>query len=191
MAFASCETYKVADPEVTAVAPLDGHYICLAFKNASDAAVDNWQKADEYLRIYTSATTENASDEIWVNVMNELCMYPYVHNVCVKAKCDPKALTFGTNGQIKSTIPSTQAKSWILGGAYYTSYGASKDSGIHDVTISNGKLVIDGWDTPSGYKSDYISFEYTCDGETYYVVGARYTGWEEDYEYITSFCEEY
>ena len=50
--------------------------------------------------------------------------------------------------------------------------------------VSNGKVVVDGTETPSGQKADYIEFyiEFSDDdpGAVYKISGWRYTGFEND-----------
>ncbi len=202
MVFVSCETYKVAEPETTSVSPMDGRYVCLAYTNAADAAVDNWEAADEYFDVFVSGTTDDTPGELWINVCNYLNYYaatgtPFTEVICAKVKCDVKALTFASEGEIKSVPPLNQIKNWVYPTTYYTTYGYGLDeTGIHDVEIGNGTIELDGYQTASStdtdkYYADKISFDYTVDGVTYKVVGFRWTGWEEDVEHITNFTWEY
>ena len=49
-------------------------------------------------------------------------------------------------------------------------------------TVSNGKVVVNGADTPSGYKADSIEMTYfsSLTNKTYTIKGFRRTGWPED-----------
>lgn len=183
LALVSCETYKTNDPDTTAIAPMDGEYVCWAYDPA------NLNTPKEWFEVYLSATTMNDPDKVWVIVNNYLPRYPYTISVCFKADCKVSDLTFSGKG--KSVLGTVQVHNYFLGQTYYTTDHKDGTDGVHDVTISNGKIVINGMDTPSGYKTDSIYFEYTVDGTSYVVKGGRYTLWEDDYKDFANFADNY
>jgi hypothetical protein len=74
-----------------------------------------------------------------------------------KLTCDVKASTFSGSG----------AANTLLGGTN---------------NVSDGKVVVNGADTPSGYKADSIEMTYysSLTQKTYKIKGFRRTGWPED-----------
>ena len=54
---------------------------------------------------------------------------------------------------------------------------------VGTITITEGKVITDGWDTKSGHKSDKITFKIEDSrkpGKVYTAEGYRRTGWSED-----------
>lgn len=92
MGCASCETYDVDDPDMTAVADLDGQWICFAYESsAPDTPVTVFD-------ILVTNTTNNAADAMWMTIAD--CDYSasgnprYLDALQFKLSCDNSALTF-------------------------------------------------------------------------------------------------
>lgn len=192
----SCETYEVDDPDTTAVAPLDGRYICWAYDyDEYIAAADkSTVQPVDFFETRICATGNNDSDKIWIYVTSFIQAYPFADCVAAKIPCNVGARSFSAADVANEAAPAV-IYNWLLGQGYYTldgRYGLTP----YSVTITDGRVVIDGYDTPSGYKADAISFGFERvaqneDGEDgkFMVVGHRYTGWAEDYEEFTRFID--
>lgn len=192
----ACETYEVEAPDVTPVAGLDGRYICWAYD------LDEYQAASDkstvepvdYFETRISVTESYVSDKVWIYVCSFLYTYPYANVVCAKIDCDVSTLSFWADGAEKVESPRIMFNP-VVGGGYYTvDYRLGFTEG--KVTITDGKVVKDGYDTPTGYKADAISYAYEyedADGNTekYMIVGSRYTGWGEDYEEFNDFINNF
>lgn len=180
----SCETYKVKDPELTAIGNVDGKYMAFAYK---DGVAD----PTTIFAIVITNTTDNDPDAGWITITD--MDYTGLHwqrlfAVRFKIKVDAKAQTFVVDNS-DVIEPRTAWNPYIEGA--YGSYGsfttASYQWGSFGCTTAsiNGKVVTDGVTTPSGYKADSIEFTYTLnydDGtsESYTVKGQKKTGWGED-----------
>lgn len=180
----SCETYKVKDPEMTAIGNVDGKYMAFAYK-------DGAAEPTTIFAIVITNTTDNDPDAGWITITD--MDYTGLHwqrlfAVRFKIKVDPKAQTFVVDNS-NVIEPKTAWNPYIEGA--YGSYGsfttASAQWGNFGCTTAsiNGKVVTDGVTTPSGYKADSIEFTYTLnydDGtsESYTVKGQKKTGWAED-----------
>lgn len=199
LGFGACETYKVDDPEMTAVADFDGQWICFAY-DANDLS-----NPVTVFDILVTNTTNNDSDAMWMTLadckveyytLNEESKYEaiYLDALRFKLSCNTGDLTFSC----------TDAEAWqpnscsniYMGQGYYTA-GYRKYVALdgYKVTVSEGKVVKNGIDTKTGYKADAIEFRYTRtnpDNTTkeYVVKGMKNTGWEEDMEDYTSFIDD-
>ncbi|MBR1575512.1 MAG: hypothetical protein IJ654_03575 [Bacteroidales bacterium] len=191
----SCETYKVGEPEMSAIHQIDGKFVGFAL-NPSDAT--------DTLSVYAvqiTNTTNDESDRAWVTVID---MDTYGRNwqrlfaVQFPVSVDIKAQTFKADN-VAAEEPDKAWNPYIEGlyGNYgaYTTYGAWR--GKHSVSASiSGKVVTDGINTASGYKADSLEFDYTLvmdDGsqETVHFVGMKKTGWPEDMAAYMNFCDNY
>ena len=196
VAAVSCETYDVEAPDMTAVAPLDGRYICWAYDYDEYAAASD-KSAVEPVNFYEtriSATEGNDSDKIWIYVTEYLNNYPLADCTCAKIGCNVSARTFSAAGVANTESPAIMFNP-LLGQGYYTiDYRAGFAS--YKVTIGDGKLELKGYDTPTGHKADAISFSFERaaqdgNGESIklMIVGHRSTGWGEDYEDFNDFID--
>lgn len=86
------KTYDVDDPDMTAVADLDGQWICFAYESsAPDTPVTVFD-------ILVTNTTDNAADAMWMTIAD--CDYSasgnprYLDALQFKLSCDNSALTF-------------------------------------------------------------------------------------------------
>lgn len=194
---ASCETYDVENPEMSVVAPLDGRYICWAYDydEYAEATNKNTVKPVNFYETRISVTESNATDKVWIYVTEYLKNTPYADCTCAKIDCDVKGLSFSALNIDNVTAPATIFNP-VLGQGYYTLDGATGATAPYKVTIGNGKLVLNGYDTPTGYKADAISFTFERkaqddQGESIklMIVGHRYTGWGEDYKAFNDFID--
>ena len=180
----SCETYKVKDPEMTAINKVDGKYMAFAYK-------DGAAEPTTMFAIVITNTTNDDADAGWITIT--YMDYTGLHwqrlfAVRFKMTVDANAQTFVASNS--SVIEPKTAWNPYIEGAY-GSYGsfttASAQWGNFGCTTAsiNGKVVTEGVTTPSGHKADSIEFTYTLnydDGtsESYTVKGQKKTGWGED-----------
>ena len=192
-AFASCETYKVAEPDMTAISNVDGKYVAFAYENgASDPST--------LFGIVITNNTNNDADKGWMTITD---MSPYIYGsyyyldaVRFEISIDTKAQTFSANA-VSATEPRTAWNPYLEGwygsyGGYYTGgyiYGYSN----YTITLS-GKVTSNGVKTANG-TADAIEFTYSRtypDGQTknYTVSGMVKTGWLEDVQEYEDFINE-
>ena len=187
----SCETYKVADPEMTAIHQIDGKYMSFAIDD-STTPVDT----TTILAMVITNTTDNASDAAWITVsdMNYGNYYPTTNytrllGIRFRASVDMSNLTFKAT-DVEVEEPTTAWNPYIEGyygsyGSYYTcQYQRGLSLGLASVSI-DGKVITDGVTTPSGYKADYIEYTLTLNyasgtSAVYKTKGQKKTGWVED-----------
>ena len=212
----SCETYHVDEPDTVSVAPLDGRYVCWAYDYEEYMAAADKSAVEpvNFFETRIAVTESGAADKVWVYV-NEYfrgLMFgfnskgsPTIANdlvdcTCVKADCSVAGLSFSANGVDNSLAPTVMFTPILGGGANTYDYYNYARYGIpypeYRVTIMNGKIEPNGTDTPSGYKSDSISYGYervdknSGESEKYMVVGYRYTGWSEDFMDFEDFIDD-
>ena len=181
----SCETYKVDDPEMTAIGNVDGKYMAFAYENGSS------DPSTMFATVITN-TTNNDADAAWITIVDmdyTGLSWMRLFSVRFKISVDANNQTFQVTDS-PVTEPRTAWNPYIEGaygsyGSYYTASYQWGSFGTKTATISGGKVVTDGVTTPSGYKADSIEFTYTLkydDGtsESYTVKGQKKTGWAED-----------
>ena len=195
LSLTACETYKVDDPDMTAVSGFDGMWYCFAYDPAD---LDNPVTVFD---VQITNTTFNEADRFWMTVTD--VNYPetsgdpyYLDAVRFDVSCDADALTFSCS-EVECEYPRTCHN--LLFGQGYDSYGYYAGlTSSETVSITDGRVTLDGVDTHSGYKADAIEFTYTRttdDGSgspatvTYYVRGMKNTGWEEDMADYTDFID--
>ena len=102
-----------------------------------------------------------------------------------------KLINYSSSTADWNTLFSTTDSNYSYG--YYAGLTSSET-----VSITDGRVTLDGVDTHSGCKADAIEFTYTRttdDGSgspatvTYYVRGMKNTGWEEDMADYTDFID--
>lgn len=194
----SCETYKVDDPEMTAISKIDGKYVTFAYENGST------QPSTVFAVLITN-TTFNDSDKAWVTITDlnpaatSLNSTLYLDAVRFKVDVNLKEQTFTCSG-ITATEPRTAWNPYLEGagsgqGGYYT---AATKLGYKDYTISfSGKIVTGGTTgTNNGNKIDTIEIDsYSrayLDGtvKKYVVKGMKYTGWDDEMKEYNDFVNE-
>lgn len=194
----SCETYKVDDPEMTAISKIDGKYVTFAYENGST------QPSTVFAVLITN-TTFNDSDKAWVTISDlnpaatSLNSTLYLDAVRFKVDVNLKEQTLTCSG-ITATEPRTAWNPYLEGagsgqGGYYT---AANKLGYKDYTISfSGKIVTGGTTgTNNGNKIDTIEIDSYSraypDGtvKKYVVKGMKYTGWDDEMKEYNDFVNE-
>ena len=193
----SCETYKVDDPEMTAISKIDGKYVTFAYENGST------QPSTVFAVLITN-TTFNDSDKAWVTItdLNPAATYLnstlYLDAVRFKVDVNLKEQTFTCSG-ITATEPRTAWNPYLEGagsgqGGYYT---AATKLGYKDYTISfSGKIVTGGTTGTNNNKIDTIEIDSYSraypDGtvKKYVVKGMKYTGWDDEMKEYNDFVNE-
>lgn len=193
-AFSSCETYKVGEPAMSAVAAIDGKYVTFGYEGDAISTV---------FGVQITNTTDDEANRAWMTITDMDCFKAYRYSwqalfaVRFEIKVDPTANTFSASS-VTASEPRTAWNPYIEGlygsyGSYYTAgyRGGAKN---HTVTV-NGRVVPNGATTATGYKADSIEFTYTIthengESETYQVSGIKKTGWAEDTQAYMDFCDE-
>lgn len=193
----SCETYKVDDPEMTAISKIDGKYVTFAYENGST------QPSTVFAVLITN-TTFNDSDKAWVTITDlnpaatSLNSTLYLDAVRFKVDVNLKEQTFTCSG-ITATEPRTAWNPYLEGagsgqGGYYT---AATELGYKDYTISfSGKIVTGGTTGTNNNKIDTIEIDSYSraypDGtvKKYVVKGMKYTGWDDEMKEYNDFVNE-
>ncbi len=190
----SCETYKVGEPEMSAVHQIDGKFVGFAL-NPSDAT----DTLSVYAVLITN-TTDDESDRAWVTLIDMNTAgrhWQRLYAVQMPVSVDIKAQTFKADN-VAAEEPDKAWNPYIEG--LYGSYGAyttaGKQWGKHtkSATIS-GKVVTDGVNTATGYKADSLEMDVTLvrdnGQESFHFVGMKKTGWSADMAAYMDFCDNY
>lgn len=193
----SCETYKVDDPEMTAISKIDGKYVTFAYENGST------QPSTVFAVLITN-TTFNDSDKAWVTITDlnpaatSLNSTLYLDAVRFKVDVNLKEQTFTCSG-ITATEPRTAWNPYLEGagsgqGGYYT---AATKLGYKEYTISfSGRIVTGGTTGTNNNKIDTIEIDSYSraypDGtvKKYVVKGMKYTGWDDEMKEYNDFVNE-
>lgn len=194
----SCETYKVDEPEMTAISKIDGKYVTFAYENGST-------QPSTVFAILVTNTTFNDSDKAWVTITDlnpaatSLNSTRFLDAVRFKVDVNLKEQTLTCSG-ITATEPRTAWNPYLEGagsgqGGYYT---AATKLGYKDYTISfSGKIVTGGTTgTNNGNKIDTIEIDSYSraypDGtvKKYVVKGMKYTGWDDEMKEYNDFVNE-
>ncbi len=194
----SCETYKIDDPEMTAISKIDGKYVTFAYENGST-------EPSTVFAVLITNTTFNDSDKAWVTITDlnpaatSLNSTLYLDAVRFKVDVNLKEQTFTCSG-ITATEPRTAWNPYLEGagsgqGGYYT---AATKLGYKDYTISfSGRIVTGGTTgTNNGNKIDTIEIDSYSraypDGtvKKYVVKGMKYTGWDDEMKEYNDFVNE-
>lgn len=208
-ALVSCETYDIEpDNKVSNVAPLDGRWICYAYDYTAYNANPATATRLELVEIYSSGTSDNAADKLWLHIgymLRRLAIN--IETLSIKVDCNTQSKTFGISNATTQLAPNyfatpyfatTHTNTTTVGGVTYRlnlhRYAGAPQSvatismdGLN-VSITEGVVTVDGFDTPTGYKSDHIKFVLelsgnpnSADNYKYVIEGHRHTGWADDY----------
>ncbi len=191
----SCETYKVDDPEMTAISKIDGKYVTFAYENGST------QPSTVFAVLITN-TTFNDSDKAWVTITDlnpaatSLNSTLYLDAVRFKVDVNLKEQTFTCSG-ITATEPRTAWNPYLEGagsgqGGYYT---AATKLGYKDYTISFSGTIVTGGTTGTNNNNKIDTIEIDSysraypDGtvKKYVVKGMKYTGWDDEMKEYNDF----
>lgn len=200
LAIASCETYKVAEPDMTQVSWLDGHYVAFAYDPADTSTPVS------VFDINITNTTEDAADRAWVTIADldftqhsafqfyasqslQTAAYDYgryyLYAIRFDVACSKTDQTFSISGA--SGVEPTTCYNPFLEQGYYTEGRFVDEYDKQTVSVTGGKVVTDGVTTKTGYKTDSIEFTISLTDDTgatatYFVKGIKNTGWAEDME---------
>ena len=201
----SCETYKVDDPDMTAVYKVDGKYVGFAF-NADDPT-----DTLSVVAVTITNTTDNESDRAWMTVidMDVYCTYAMNNWQRLFAVRFPVAVAGQefTASAANASEPQTAWNPYIEGlyGSYGSFYTVGRQKGrtgnIYKATVT-GSVVTDGVNTASGYKTDKLEFTFkliipdeyeniAAGTVEYKFVGMKKTGWAEDTQEYMDYCDSY
>lgn len=185
----SCETYKVDDPDMTAIHKIDGKF--MAFGTLAGES-----EPSTIFAITITNTTNDDSNAAWVTIsdMNYGAFYPTTNwtrllalRFRVNVNLADQSLSI-SNGTAEE--PRTAWNPFVEGayGSYGSYYTCQYQKGVSLDCVGvdfSGKIVTDGATTGSGSKADKIEFSYTIkykDGssDVYTAEGMKKTGWAED-----------
>lgn len=162
-ALTSCETLKDPVVELGPVYPLSGQWIIRFIKPNPTTKADTTMFTSSNLTSVTSSSyndANNSTTNLWVKLSGNL---GFMKSFTVKTTCDVAGKSFSINAGANTVL----------------SAGVS----VGTVTITEGKVILDGWTTVSGYKTDKITFKIEdsrTPGVVYTAEGYRKTGWWED-----------
>ena len=127
------------------------------YVNIYDAATGQMIPDGDGYSCNTYNTSANDADKMWVKLSTAAAPF----GVVGKVNCDPQTNTFSIENGVNTL--------------------STVNSGF---TLSEGTVVLNGYDTPTGGKADAIQFKLKTDKSamTYLIKGFRKTGWEDDEE---------
>ena len=160
LAFGSgCETYKDYEIEYSCIYPLSGEWL-IKFIDTSVTPNDT----SGYVVLSTYNTSDNSKNQMWIRSINNNVtgLLPVTGRFTGKINCDIIAKNFSGENVVNTYVTTTPAPSF---------------------TITDGIIVLEGYDTATGGKSDKITFTMTDirkTGKVYKVIGFRRTRWLDD-----------
>lgn len=156
--FTACETYGDYEVEYSPIYPLSGEWIV----NVYDANGVLYPDGSGYT-CNTYNTADNSTNKMWI-------------------KMSTAKLAWGILGKVNCNVDAKDFNGDNIPNLVDSKDGATSETMF---TVTNGKVTMDGYDTPTGHKADMIEFTLTNSkypGETIVVKGFRKTGWNgEDY----------
>ena len=156
LVFASgCETYKDYEIEYSPVYPLCGEWL-VRFTNTSVTP----NVTSNLIVMSTFNTADNSTSQMWIRATSGSSSY--LGRFDGKINCDVSGKSFGGEN-VQNT--------------YFTT------APLPTFTITEGIVIMEGYDTATGGKSDKITFTMTDTrkaGQVYKVSGFRRTRWLDD-----------
>jgi hypothetical protein len=152
---AGCETYKDYEIEHTPVYPLCGEWLV----RFTDTSVTPNVTGGLFI-ISTFNTADNSTSQMWIRSISTSSTY--------LGRFD---------GKINCNVAGKSFSGENVANTYYTS------APLHTFSITEGIIVIDGYNTATGGKADKITFKMTDTrkpGKIYTVSGFRRTLWWDD-----------
>jgi len=153
----SCETLQEPKVEYGPVYPLSAEWIVrFIVPNPTGVAADT----SGFGTVTIFNASNNATDSLWVRKTGS---NTFVGAFTVKAACNVPSKTFNVANGFNTVRVA----------------GVS----VGTITITEGKVITDGWDTNSGFKADKITFKIVDSRKptlVYTAEGYRRTGWYED-----------
>jgi hypothetical protein len=155
----SCETYKDYEIEYDPIYPLCGEWM---IKFTDTSVTPNVTSGLVVLSTYN--TSDKSINQMWIRSINNNLtgLLPVTGRFTGKINCDVTGKTFSGENVVNTYITTTPVPAF---------------------TITGGTIVIDGYDTATGGKSDKITFTMTDTrkaGKVYTVIGFRRTRWLDD-----------
>lgn len=211
--FTSCETYGDPEIEYTAVAPLDGRWVCLMYEYADFKANGENAAPRELVEVWASNTADNVPDKMWHNMVFPMApaiweadnsvllnddgdrIFSAIDVLSIKIDSDPVGRTFGATNTVGVPPASSMVSPLYYAGTTAVSTRYTVMTGWK-ATITEAAVIEDGVTMASGTVTDKISyaieFDHPINGVSkFQVVGNRYTLWAEDYLYIDEFVAGY
>ncbi len=195
-ALVSCETYKVGEPDMTAISNIDGKYAAFAYENGAS-------EASTVFGIVITNTAYNESDKAWITITDlnpdatGLKSNYFLDAVRFKVDVDINAQTFSCSG-VSATEPTTTWNPYLEGGSgqggYYTAAYKMKKYSTYTISCT-GRIVTGGTAGTNDNRIDTIeidSYSRTYpDGmvKKYVVKGQKYTGWADEMKEYNDFVE--
>lgn len=156
IAFTSCETYGDYDTEYSVLYPICGEWVVNIYDASGAVTVEG-------VTCNTYNTADNAVDKMWV-------------------KMGSASTNYGILGKVSCSVSSKEFSGDNVPNLVDSEDGTTSSTSF---SISNGKVTLRGYDTPTGHKADAIEFTLVNSkypNETIVVKGFRKTGWvDEDY----------
>lgn len=193
--FASCETYKVGEPDTTAIAGIDGQYVAYAYEGgASDPTT--------LFTIQINNTAADDADKGWITITDaDPNLFGsknknYLDAVRFKIDIDKAGMAFSCENA-DATEPNTCWNPYLAGnyGSYYTMAYTKKNFQNYKVSCK-GKIAVGAVTGTNGNGIDAIeitSYSRTWpDGtvKTYTAKGQRNTGWDDEMAEYDEFLDE-
>lgn len=160
----SCETYKDYEIEYSPVYPLSGEWV-VKFTDPSLTPSTSGQWI-----LSTFNTADNSSSQMWIRATGGGAL-DATQSVNLAA----------TPGRFDGKINCNVADKTFSGENVVNTYSTATTT--FTFTITDGKVITDGYDTATGGKSDKITFTMTDSrkpGKTFTVEGFRRTRWIDD-----------
>ncbi|MBK7628702.1 MAG: hypothetical protein IPJ16_16145 [Bacteroidales bacterium] len=155
VAASGCETYKDYEIEYSPVYPLCGEWLV----RFTDTSVTP-NVTSGLIVMSTFNTADNSTNQMWIRTTSTSSSY-----------------TGRFDGKISCDVPGKSFSGGNVQNTYYTTTPSPT------FTITEGIIVMDGYDTATGGKSDKITFTMTDTrkaGKVYKVTGFRRTRWLDD-----------
>lgn len=185
----SCETYKVTDPEMTAVADFDGSWLCFGVNEDNDSTV---------FVVKITNTTSNEGDRMWMNIsdLSKNLAYQFIDGIVFEVNCNVNDLTFNCDNSA-TTSPTRTWNPWYDQNYYTLQWYITRvdHSPVGKASIKDGKIYKEAIETRGNYKADAIEFTFIRedDGEeveTWHVTGMKNTGFYEDIKEYSDYVYE-
>ena len=202
---ASCETYGDPKYGMSTLGPvMSGYWVVSVTDQTGTLVSDVWTSADK---------NPFTGEKIFKNAKGEQTKFPFVVSKRLEittygtADEDPTkmwvSVTYagykfgdwftvadeGQPGSVKHdgfTVPGFSIRAKVEANKEALTFGPVVSSAVGGtVVVTDGKITVNGFETPGKNKADKIEFKFTTStrpGMTFSVVGFRQTNWPEDNE---------
>jgi len=158
-----CETYKDYEMQFSPIYPLSGEWLV----RFTDTSVT--PSTSGLFVMSTFNTSDNSTTQMWIRVTS------------TSASAANVAYTGRFDGKINCDVTGKSFSGDNISNTYYST--AVPVVPLQTFTITGGTIVVDGYDTATGGKSDLITFTMTDTrkpGKTKTISGFRRTRWLDD-----------